>query len=318
MTDNLHGGLSAAVVEIGQIEFTNTYGTQLDYVAEGNLSIVKNLTGHAIADGQFEFTVTAGDEDSAAKAGFTDDEGLTRVYSAGMAPMDDGGTATSVIPLFSEATFDHAESGNTYTYTVVESLGGDTENGYTNDTTEYTVTIKVTDDEDGTLTVTTTVDDGDPTTEPAVYTYTNGEDAGDPAQVVFDNEYDASAEVTIVATKELTNGELEAGDFSFRVDNEATGKTAAMAPNAVDGSIDFGSIAYTIDQLVADKESGACAYSEQDGTYTYTYRVWEYSDMPEGVTQVAASFRVSVVVTDNGDGALDTQVVKADSTEADA
>lgn len=315
VTDNLHGGLSAAVVEIEQPEFVNTYGTQLDYVAEGNLSIVKNLTGHAIAEGQFEFTVTAGDEDSAAKAGFTAEEGLTRVYPVGAASMDDDGTATSVIPLFSETTFDHTESGNTYTYTVVESQGGDTEQGYTNDTTEYTVTIKVADDEGGKLTVTTTVDDDDPTTEPAVYTYTNGEDAGDPAQVVFDNEYDASAEVTIVATKELTNGELEAGDFSFRVDNEATDKTIAMAPNAVDGSIDFGSIAYTIDQLIADKQSGACVYSEQDGTYTYTYRVWEYSEMPEGVTPVAASFQVNVVVTDNDDGTLDAQVIYPEGYE---
>lgn len=310
--DNGTGKLGATV-SIENPVFTNTYSSELDYDAAGGLSIVKNLDGHAIAAGQFEFTVKAADQASADKANITD--GLTKTFDSTAAAMEFGvahNTFGLDFNIFTQEDVDH-----TYTYTVSETKGGDTDAGYTNDGTVYTVTIKTADSNDGVLTVTTTV--SAPGMEDQVYTYTNNAQSTGKAQVVFNNAYDANGtidddgegSVDINATKELVNGVLEGGEFTFVV-TDANGETVTTGTNAADGTIDFEQIEYTTDKLVADAfgENPTASYDADTNTYTYEYQVAEdVSSLPDGVTANTNPFQIKVSVTDNNDGTLSFKVL---------
>lgn len=309
--DNGTGKLGATV-SIENPVFTNTYSSELDYDAAGGLSIVKNLDGHAIAAGQFEFTVKAADQASADKANITD--GLTKTFDSTAAAMESGVAHNTFGLDFN--TFTQEDVDHTYTYTVSETKGGDTDAGYTNDGTVYTVTIKTADSNDGVLTVTTTV--SAPGMEDQVYTYTNNAQSTGKAQVVFNNAYDANGtidddgegSVDINATKELVNGVLEGGEFTFVV-TDANGKTVTTGTNAADGTIDFEQIEYTTDKLVADAfgENPTASYDADTNTYTYEYQVAEdVSKLPAGVTANTNPFQIKVSVTDNNDGTLSFKV----------
>lgn len=310
--DNGTGKLGATV-SIENPVFTNTYSSELDYDAAGGLSIVKNLDGHAIAAGQFEFTVKAADQASADKANITD--GLTKTFDSTAAAMESGvahNTFGLDFNIFTQEDVDH-----TYTYTVSETKGGDTDAGYTNDGTVYTVKIETADSNDGVLTVTTTV--SAPGMEDQVYTYTNNAQSTGKAQVVFNNAYDANGtidddgegSVDINATKELVNGVLEGGEFTFVV-TDANGKTVTTGTNAADGTIDFEQIEYTTDKLVADAfgENPTASYDPDTNTYTYEYQVAEdVNNLPAGVTANTSPFQIKVSVTDNNDGTLSFKVL---------
>ena len=312
VTDDLHGGFSAAV-QISNPVFTNTYSSELDYDAAGGLSIVKNLDGHGIAANQFEFTVEAADQASADKANITD--GLTKRFDSTAAAMESGVAHNTFGLDFN--TFTQEDVDHIYTYTVSETKGGDTDAGYTNDGTVYTVTIKTADSNDGVLTVTTTV--SAPGMEDQVYTYTNNAQSTGKAQVVFNNAYDANGtidddgegSVDINATKELVNGFLEGGEFTFVV-TDANGKTVTTGTNAADGTIDFEQIEYTTDKLVADAfgENPTASYDPDTNTYTYEYQVAEdVNNLPAGVTANTSPFQIKVSVTDNNDGTLSFKVL---------
>lgn len=309
--DNGTGKLGATV-SIENPVFTNTYSSELDYDAAGGLSIVKNLDGHAIAADQFEFTVKAADQASADKANITD--GLTKRFDSTAAAMESGvahNTSGLDFNTFTQEDVDHI-----YTYTVSETKGGDTDAGYTNDGTVYTVTIKTADSNDGVLTVTTTV--SAPGMEDQVYTYTNNAQSTGKAQVVFNNAYDANGtidddgegSVDINATKELVNGVLEGGEFTFVV-TDANDETVTTGTNAADGTIDFDQIEYTTDKLVSDAfgENPTASYDPDTNTYTYEYQVAEdVSKLPAGVTANTNPFQIKVSVTDNNDGTLSFKV----------
>ncbi len=320
VSDNKQGRYTAsATVENGT--FTNVYGTELDYGAEGQggLWVVKNLENHNIDAGQFEFTVTAADEASAKKAGF---DGMTKVVKSNAGTVDvteDGKqVATSWAEIFSDATFTQDDADDTYTYTVKETKGG--EAGYTNDATEYTVTITTADDGNGGIKVTThvTADGYDKT-----YVYDNDEATADEQAVVpFTNVYQATGElggdgqgsVRINATKQLANRDQVAGEFKFTV-TDAAGAQVATGTNAADGTVSFSPISYTKDGLLADAENGVNTYRNVDGkdTFTYTYTVAEDTkSFDEGVTAIADSFRITVTVTDNNDGTLGIKVAYPD------
>lgn len=310
--DNGTGKLGATV-SIENPVFTNTYSSELDYDAAGGLSIVKNLDGHAIAADQFEFTVEAADQASADKANITD--GLTKTFDSTAAAMESGVAHNTFGLDFN--TFTQEDVDHTYTYTVFETKGGDTDAGYTNDGTVYTVTIKTADSNDGVLTVTTTV--SAPGMEDQVYTYTNNAQSTGKAQVVFNNAYDANGtidddgegSVDINATKELVNGVLEGGEFTFVV-TDANGKTVTTGTNAADGTIDFEQIEYTTDKLVADAfgENPTASYDPDTNTYTYEYQVAEdVNNLPAGVTANTIPFQIKVSVTDNNDGTLSFKVL---------
>ena len=312
VTDNLQGGFAASVI-ITNEKFINTYSAGLDYGAEGGLNLMKRLDGHDIAEGQFQFQVTpvSGDgyvsaEDAAKKAGI-DESGLT--VSTDAASMVDG-VAVDSIALFNQMKFDQTDNGKTYAYQISEVQ--ETKDGYKYDETTYTVTISVSDDNNGVLTVTTVVSNG---TDSTAYVYTSEDGQNTPAQVVFNNTYDGEGSlggegaVSIQADKELLNGQLSGNDFTFIVTDKNEAEVT-RGTNDASGKITFNEVAYTTDKLIADLASGAASYDADSSTYTYQYTVTEdtsnFQDM--GVIANVAHFNITVTVKDNGDGTLTTAV----------
>lgn len=309
--DNNDGTLSAAVSVANNV-FTNTYASELDFAAAGGLEIVKTFQNADMRE--FSFTVTPADRKSADKLGI-DLAGETLTTKAGATIGDDNAShaEVAVIDAATEAKFTQDDADDTYTYTVKETTGGDANVTY--DSTTYTVTITTTDDGQGGIKVTTTVTDGAGYSQ--TYVYDNDVTTEDPTAIVpFTNTYKATGELggngsaSINATKTLTNRPMTAGEFTFNVTNANDPNNAVVVTgtNAADGTITFGAIDYSIDQMLKDVDNGLATPSVVDGknTFTYTYQVTEdITNLDEGVAAIdAAGFRITVTVTDNGDGTL--------------
>lgn len=315
VTDDGSGNLAAtATVEEGT--FTNSYATgAVDFDAAAGLQIVKNMTGKAIAKDAFSFTVEGMDDESAAK--LNGGHKLT-VGTAG-APLA-GNTATETLSVATKLSFAQEDVGKTYRYTVFEADGGKIIDGVTYDGAKHELAFAVTDGGSGVLEVSVSLD-GE-----KVATYTgaaSGARVADPVTVTFNNSYDAGSvdvggdgAAAIKAHKTLTGRPLEADEFSFSVVNtlDDAAEPVTRGTNDAQGDIAFEPIAYTVEKLNGDVAAGLAAYA--DGVYTYTYTVSEdISSLPAGVTPVAASFTVKVLVTDSGTGSLDAQVVYPEGSD---
>lgn len=326
VTDDGSGNLTATTPAIAQAsggDFVNTYTTELDYSTRAGVRLSKTLSGRAMEAGQFAFTVTA-DAETAAKLGLKTDKDAYAVAAA-----DDGEAA--VVDLVGGAAgngvkFTDADAGKTYSFTVAETkLGGE---GYTNDTAPRTVTIAPSyDAATGKLTVTTTVaKDGVEVARSEVSTADDATAAPAPVTVAFQNSYEATGtlggegSVAIDATKTLTGRAAAAGEFKFSV-RDARGNVVATATNQASGDgeaagLSFSPIAYTTDaleQMVADGTATRAA----DGSWVIPYTVSEDGTdrLPAGVTATASSFDITVKVTDNGKGGLDTAVVYPEGSD---
>lgn len=326
VADDGSGNLTATTPAIAQVsggDFVNTYTTELDYSARAGVRLSKTLSGRAMEAGQFAFTVTA-DAETAAKLGLKTDKDAYAVAAAddGKADLVDliGGAAES------DVKFADTDAGKTYSFTVTETkLGG---KGYTNDTAPRTVTIAPGyDAATGKLTVTTTVaKDGVEVARGEVSTADDATATPAPVTVAFENSYEATGtlggegNVAINATKTLTGRAAAAGEFSFSV-RDARGNVVATATNQASGDgeaagLSFSPIAYTTDaleQMVADGTATRAA----DGSWVIPYTVSEDGTdrLPAGVTATASSFDITVKVTDNGKGGLDTAVVYPEGSD---
>lgn len=323
VTDNNDGTYTTGVTVANNV-FTNTYATELNYHTGGGLEIVKTFIGHDMDE--FKFTVTPKDaadgsttaQDAADKLNIDVSGKEVRTKAESGSETEVGGVPASVaevavLDTADEAKFTQADEGKTYTYEVKEMPG--IQNGVTYDDTVYTVTITTEDDGIGGITVTTTVTSDDGTSQ--AYTYDNNDQTIDQtAQVPFSNSYQASGElggsgdVSINATKTLTNRPMTDGEFTFNVYNTADQdkKTVSTGTNDTDGLITFGAIKYDVQQMLKDVEAGlATAGTDDEGrdTYTYNYMVEEDAgNFVNGVSGVTTSFPVAVTVTDNNDGTL--------------
>lgn len=325
VTDDGSGNLTATTPAIAQAsggDFVNTYTTELDYSARAGVRLSKTLSGRAMEAGQFAFTVTA-DAETAAKLGLKTDKDAYAVAAAdeGEADLIDlvGGAAGS------DVKFTDADAGKTYSFTVTETKFGG--KGYANDTAPRTVTIAPAyDAATGKLTVTTTVaKDGVEVARSEVSTADDATAAPAPVTVAFQNSYEATGvlggegNVAINATKMLTGRAAAAGEFSFSV-RDAQGNVAATASNRASGDgeaaeLAFSPIAYTtgsLEQMVAD----GTATKADDGSWSIPYTVSEdTAALPAGVTATASSFDITVKVTDNGKGGLDTAVTYPEGSD---
>lgn len=326
VTDDGSGNLTAttpAIAEVSGGDFVNTYTTELDYSARAGVRLSKTLSGRAMEAGQFAFTVTA-DAETAAKLGLKTGKDAYAVAAAddGKADLVDliGGAAES------DVKFTDADAGKTYSFTVTETkLGGE---AYANDTAPRTVTIAPGyDAATGKLTVTTTVaKDGVEVARGEVSTADDATAAPAPVTVAFENSYEATGtlggegNVAINATKTLTGRAAAAGEFSFSVRN-AQGDVVATASNQASGDgeaagLAFSPIAYTTDALER-MVAGGIATRAADGSWVIPYTVSEDGTdrLPAGVTATASSFDITVKVTDNGKGGLDTAVVYPEGSD---
>ena len=111
---------------------------------------------------------------------------------------------------------------------------------------------------------------------------------------VFKNAYKAKGTTVIIgATKTLEGRTLAAGEFTFKLTG-ADGRTYE-AKNAADGSIEFPAIDF-----------------DKVGTYDFT--LVEMNDGQTGITYDGRSYKVTVVVTDDGKGNLVANVTWPNGT----
>ncbi len=308
VTEDGEGNLTANVTKKENGRFTNTYRTELDYAAAGGLKLSKTLCGRPMTEGQFTFTVTPADDDSARALGLL--PGANNFES----PATIEGTVGLIDILAGhEVKFTQADAGKTFKYTVAEKNDG--QPGYTYDDAVRTVTIAIVDDTAGTLTATTTVSGGPEGT--LVTEYKTGAAAVESAVVPFVNSYSATTNTPggtaaqVVATKTLTGRPMADGEFWFGIayQGELVGYEN-LKPN-IGGHVSFDALHYDT-KMLADLESAGLAHrTDKDGKLAWTINYTAYEDLfglPNGVSATTWSFGFKVIVVDNGDGTLTATV----------
>ena len=306
VTDNGKGVLTASVTKTENGRFTNSYRTELDYVAAGGLKLSKSLSGRPMTEGQFTFTVTPADEASANALGLL----------PGANEFKSPATAEATVGLIDilaghEVKFTQADAGKTFKYTVAEK--NDDQPGYTYDDAARTVTIAIADDTAGTLTATTTVSGGSEGT--LVTEYKTGAAAVESAVVPFVNSYSATTNTTggtaaqVVATKTLAGRPMADGEFYFGIayagEKEAIEGTCTTNVNE---HVSFGSLHYTTEMLADLVNAKRAIRTDKDAKLAWTigYTAFEFTPQlaAKGITAATPSFSFKVIVVDNGDGTL--------------
>lgn len=292
VTDNGAGTLSTSVgypKDTSSLTFKNAYGSGSTVeVPMAGSKAYETPQGEGYnapsIDGKFEFTLT-GKDGAPMPAGSV---GGTKVVKNVNGSVDFGSIS------YQMSDVDDAPGRTkTFTYTIAET-GGKVA-GVTRDIAEKTVKVTVKDKGDGTLSAMVADGDGQPIEQGALkFGFTN-------AYEVKSVESSVTDEGGISVTKELTGRKLGAGDFTFRLIDQATGEDAvAPAKNDAQGKIVFGAITYT--------EPG-----------THYYSLVEEKGSAGGVTFDLTPRTVRVTVTDDGAGSLvaTTELLDADGGVAD-
>lgn len=226
VTDDGQGNLTAEMS--GPVSFANTYAVApLSYSVSRDVSVKKELAGRDLREGEFSFELLEGDDVVATATNAAD------------------GTVT-----FPELTYD---APGEHSYTVRE-VAGDAA-GVSYDAKAYTVTVKVSDNGDGTLSATASGD----------------------TSVTFKNVYEAApATVTLNAKKVLEGAELADGEFTFRLENG--GQLMDEATNDADGNVTFheltlkqaGTYTFTVSEIAGSEEGVTYDSSQKTVTVTVT------------------------------------------------
>ena len=238
-TDNGDGTLSCDVSYDGGSAptFTNRYEARGSFRAQA----AKVLDGRELKAGEFEFELV-------------DKDGKV--------------VATAKNGADGKVSFDEVKlaAAGEYRYAIREAKGD--KPGVAYDGNEYGLTVKATDNGDGTLKCVVSYDGGSAPT--------------------FTNKYGAKGSFRAQATKRLEGRELKAGEFSFElVDKD--GKVVATAKNGADGKISFGKV-------------------ELKGAGERSYRIREAKGDKPGVSYDGNEYGLTVAATDNGDGTLSCAV----------
>ena len=307
VSDDGSGTLKASAVA-ENTRFVNRYAAEIDYTAAGGLNVAKTLTGRDMAEGQFTIKVTPDNEASAYALGLSLEGAEIAMPAAA-----DGVQAVKSALGEQHVVLRQSDVGKTYTYKVVEVVG-EKVNGYTYDTTEYTVTVMAWDDpQKAALTVTTEVAGPE-----GIKTYVYGADpsaAGTgPAVVPFANAYAASTDnpggtaAQVTATKALMGRPLSAGEFTFAVKYATGGDDLRTAKNAADGTVTFDALHYTTEMLEGLVKDGNASKTSDKGatSWTVSYLAYEKTEglAGQGITAQTQPIPFTVTVVDNGDGSL--------------
>lgn len=308
VSDDGSGMLKASAVA-ENTRFVNRYAAEIDYTAAGGLNVAKTLTGRDMAEGQFTIKVTPGDEASAYALGLPLEGAEIAMPGAA-----DGVQAVKSALGEQHVVLRQSDVGKTYTYKVVEVVG-DKVNGYTYDTTEYTVTVTVEDNpEKAALTVKTVVAGGPEGTKTYVYGADPSAAGTGPAVVPFANTYAAStdnpggAAAQVTATKALAGRPLSAGEFTFAVKYATGGDDLRTAENAADGTVTFDGLHYTTEMLEGLVQDGNAYRTSDKGviSWTVSYLAYEKTEglAGQGITAQTQPIPFTVTVVDNGNGSL--------------
>lgn len=274
VTDDGAGNLNATYTitkdgePVDTAAFTNTYTAQPTEVdLTMGLAAHKNLTGRDLRGGEFSFVVKENGTEVA--TGTNDAEGNITFGNL----------------------FYTLEDCGTHTYTVSEVIP--VENlrvpGVTYDTKEYTFTVEVKDQDDGTLRA----------------------KVNKAENIVFNNTYAAAdVQVPITATKVLNGKPLTAGMFTFEL-KDADNNVLSRPTNGVGedaSAIAFSNLVFHASDLAGQTEK------------TFTYTVQEVNDKQTGMTYDDKVYQISVRVYDDGDGQLkaDAPSITMNGEPADA
>lgn len=307
VSDDGSGTLKASAVA-ENTRFVNRYAAEIDYTAAGGLNVAKTLTGRDMAEGQFTIKVTPGDEASAYALGLPLEGAEIAMPAAA-----DGVQAVKSALGEQHVVLRQSDVGKTYTYKVVEVQAA--ADGYTYDTTEYTVTVTVEDNpQQAALTVKTVVVGGPEGTKTYVYGADPSAAGTGPAVVPFANAYAVSTDnpggtaAQVTATKDLTGRPLSADEFTFAVKYATGGDDLRTAKNTADGTVTFDALHYTTERLEGLVKDGNASKTSDKGvtSWTVSYLAYEKTDglAGQGVTPQTQPIPFTVTVVDNGDGSL--------------
>ena len=227
---------SAAGTGPAVVPFANAYAASTDNPGgtAAQVTATKELTGRPLSAGEFTFTVkyaTGGDDLRTAKNA-----------ADGTVTFDDLHYTTEMLEgLVKDGdaykTSDQGVISWTVSYLAYEKTDGLAGQGITAQTQPIPFTVTVVDNGDGSLTATANLDKG--------LKFENAYSTGDPVQVGL------SGVKTLQAAPGLDPASIE-GKFTFTVtsdDAAAPMPERTTAKNAADGSVDFGTIEFTLDDL---------------------------------------------------------------------
>lgn len=234
-------------------DFTNTYDggtTELDLTLA--LNATKELTGRALQAGEFHFVVL--------------DENGVEVATG---QNDADGNIT-----FGNLYYDESDYGD-HSYTVHEVVptDGAGPGGIIYDSSNYSFSVTVTDNGDGTMSA----------------------DAEVPESIVFQNSYQASeVQVSLSAQKTLDGMQLTSGMFSFLLEDE-NGQLLAQVTNG--NNDDPSAVVFRNLTFNAEMMGGA---TER----TFHYTVKEMDTGRAGISYDQRVYDVAITVRDDGNGKL--------------
>lgn len=304
VSDNNDGTLSVEPqgVTDNTVSFTNTY-TPAEVTLEGNvdLGVKKVLDGRKMtADDEFTFTIEKADANSNAPLPEN-----TTITLNGVAD------ASEVTGNFGNITY--TEDG-VYVYKVKETVPADTK-GIEYDTTEYTVTVTVTDNaQEGKLE--TRVEITNATDGVMVFTNTYKPEGS------FDSDNPDSANLVVTKTFEGREDDewLDTDTFSFTLtpDAEAAEAKAKGAWSYADETVCSNDEDSCTIEITAADVAHSKAFSDlnftKDGEYKFT--VTEIEGSIAGVTYDDTSYAVTISVTDDGEGNLTATATRTDTSGA--
>ena len=262
------GELSAGVkVTSGETEFKNVYATNpVESSVTDQITVTKSLTGRDLTADEFSFELLE-----------IIDKEVKSVETVKNAA--DGKVTFSAIK--------YTEIGQ-HTYKLHEVKGN--AGGIDYDDAVYTIVTTIADNGKGQLVATHEL-----------------KDAKDVKSIEFKNAYTTNAtEASLAGIKNLqvddalTPADIT-GKFTFTVTDEegAPMPASTSVHNDVDGKVDFGKIAFTLDDL-----NKALGEKPEKREHTFTYTVTESGEVAGVTNDAKLSRKVSFTVTDDGKGNL--------------
>lgn len=277
--------------------FKNIYEASSTY---SGLQVEKVLNGRTMEAGEFNFTITPGEDAPAISDG---EKSFANANRRGSGEAD-------IMKKLQNLTFTEKNAGKTYTY-IVEETQEPPLSGVIYDSKQYVVEITPVDNGDGTMHTVTKIIEGDQET-----TYdSSAANAGTPT-VRFTNNYEAGAadpvDITTGFNKVLKGRSWNDNDsFTFTIANtkKPEGVEEAPMPNET-----------TVTVKKADVKDGKAPVDFGNITFAkagvYKYTVTETAPDPAGAGMVydTAPRTITVTVTDDGSGKLtvaETSVVRS-------
>lgn len=262
------GELSAGVkVTSGETEFKNVYATNpVESSVTDQITVTKSLTGRDLTADEFSFE-------------------LLEIIDKEVKPVETVKNAADGKVTFSAIKY--TEIGQ-HTYKLHEVKGN--AGGIDYDDAVYTIVTTIADNGKGQLVATHEL-----------------KDAKDVKSIEFKNAYTTKAtEASLAGIKNLqVDDALTPADITGKFTFTVTGEEGAPMPastsvhNDVDGKVDFGKIAFTLDDL-----NKALGEKPEKREHTFTYTVTESGEVAGVTNDAKLSRKVSFTVTDDGKGNL--------------